>query len=240
MMRIHIDPIDDRPDFYLLTPRRQAGLAYRRMLALEILITVLVADFASGIFHWLEDAYGRESWPVTGRLITKPNILHHRDARHFTRHGWFHSSWLLILIAGLIVLVAWLSGTLTWHVWLFASLGANANQIHKWAHRSPAENGRIISFLQWLRVVQTQRHHAHHHMNPKNSRYCVLTNFLNPVLDSIRLWDRMELAVWTVFGVRRRVDESVTESNHIPGRSLPPAQFLGTMEVARATSRSGM
>jgi ubiquitin-conjugating enzyme E2 variant len=209
------------------------------MLALEILITVLVADFASGIFHWLEDAYGRENWPVTGRLITKPNILHHHDPRYFTRHSWFHSSWLLLLIAVLIVLMAWLCGTLTWHVWLFAALGANANQIHKWAHRSPAENGFVIALLQRIWLVQTPRHHACHHANPRSSHYCVITNFLNPILDRIHFWQSLERSVWIVLRVRRRVDHSVTELN-IPGRSLPPAQFLGTMEVARSTSRSGM
>ena len=210
------------------------------MIALEVLITLLVADFVSGIFHWLEDAYGRENWPVAGRLITKPNILHHHDPRYFTRHGWFHSSWLLLLIAGLIVLAAWLCGLLTWHVWLFAALGGNANQIHKWAHRSPSENGPFISLLQRLRLVQTPHHHAHHHTSPKESHYCVLTNLLNPLLDSIRFWAALEFVAWTLVRVRRRVDTSVIETNHIPGRSLPPAQFLGTMEAARATSRSGM
>ena len=210
------------------------------MIALGILVVVLVTDLVSGIFHWLEDAYGREGWPVTGRLITKPNILHHHDPRYFTRHGWFQSSWLLLLIAALIVLAAWLCGMLTWHVWVFAVLGANANQIHKWAHRSPAENGLIISLLQRLWLVQTPRHHAHHHASPKESHYCVLTNVLNPLLDSIRFWAALEFVVWTLFHVRRRVDTSVVEMNHIPGRSLPPAQFLGTMEAARATSRSGM
>ena len=199
------------------------------MIALEVLITLLVADFVSGIFHWLEDAYGRENWPVTGRLITKPNIVHHHDPHYFTRHGWFHSSWLLLLIAASIVLAAGLCGVLTWHVWLFAALGGNANQIHKWAHRSPAENGPIITLLQRLRLVQTPRHHAHHHTSPKESHYCVITNVLNPVLDSIRFWTALEFVVWTLFRVRRRVDTSVIETNNIPGRSLPPAQFLGTI-----------
>jgi ubiquitin-conjugating enzyme E2 variant len=192
------------------------------MIVVEILATILIADFASGFFHWLEDAYGREDWPVIGWLITKPNILHHHDPRYFTRHGWFHSSWLLLCIDVLIVLAAWLCGLLTWHVWFFAALGANANQIHKWAHRSPAENGWLVSLLQRVRFLQTPRHHAGHHTNPKNSHYCVLTDFLNPILDRIGLWDRLEHCVWIVLGVRRRADHSVTELN-IPGRSLPPA-----------------
>src|SRR5213078_3383108 len=104
------------------------------MVVLEVIITLLVADFVSGLFHWLEDAYGREEWPITGRLVTRPNILHHHNPRYFTRH-----------------------------VWLFVALGVNANQIHKWAHRSPVENGPIITFLQCIWLLQTPRHHAQHH-----------------------------------------------------------------------------
>src|SRR5437879_6333673 len=113
------------------------------MIILRILATVMVADFASGFFHWLEDAYGKEDWPVTGRLITKPNIVHHHDPRFFTRHSWLHSSWLLLCICLVILLIAWLCDVLTCDVWLFVALGANANQIHKWAHRTTAENGWV-------------------------------------------------------------------------------------------------
>src|SRR5438132_4521442 len=139
------------------------------MVVLEVIITLFVADFISGLFHWLEDAYGREDWPITGRLVTRPNILHHHEPRYFTRHSWLHSSWDLACLCLLVLLAAWLTGLLTWQVWLFSSLGANANQIHKWAHRTPAENGRVISFLQRIRLLQTPRHHARHHTDPKNS-----------------------------------------------------------------------
>ncbi|SRR6266487_280758 len=179
------------------------------MIILEIIATVLVADFVSGLFHWLEDAYGREDWPITGWLVTKPNILHHHEPRYFTRHGWFHSAWLLLCIGALVLLIAWIGGALTWHVWLFVILGANANQIHKWAHRTPAENGPVVAFLQKIRLVQTPRHHARHHTDPKNSHYCVLTDFLNPILDGVGFWRSLESVIWIVFRVRRRLDTSV-------------------------------
>jgi hypothetical protein len=132
----------------------------KTMVVLDIIVAVLVADFISGFFHWLEDAYGREDWPITGRLVTKPNILHHRDARYFTRHSWFHSSWLLVCLGVAVLVSAWVLGVLTWQVWLVAILGINANQIHKWAHRTPFENGPLVSMLQHLWLVQTPRHHA--------------------------------------------------------------------------------
>jgi ubiquitin-conjugating enzyme E2 variant len=179
------------------------------MVIVEIIVAVLVADFLSGLFHWLEDAYGREDWPLIGRLVTKPNILHHHDPRYFTRHSWFQSSWLLLCIGFAVVVIAWLFGVLTWQVWLVVILGANANQIHKWAHQTPSENGPFISLLQRIRLIQTPRHHGRHHTNPKNSHYCVLTNFLNPILDGIKLWNTLESVIGALSGVRRRIDTSV-------------------------------
>lgn len=203
------------------------------MKLFEFVAAVLVADFLSGFFHWLEDAYGREHWPVTGRWVTRPNILHHLDARYFTRHGWFHSSWLLLCLAALLVVIAAACGALTWHVWLAASLGANANQIHKWTHRTRAENGKLISMLQSLHLLQSPRHHAHHHTDPKNSHYCVITNFLNPLLDGLRFWTGLERVIQACTGIVRRPDPSlraVERDPHLsarlastldPGASLP-------------------
>jgi len=179
------------------------------MVIVEIIGAVLTADFLSGLFHWLEDAYGNENWPITGRLVTKPNTLHHHDPRYFTRHGWLQSSWLLLCLGLVVLATTWLCGLLTWQVWLVVALGVNANQIHKWAHRTPAENGPIIALLQRLHLVQTPRHHAVHHTDPKNSHYCVLTNFLNPMLDGLRVWDGLEWVIQALFGVRRRIDTSV-------------------------------
>jgi ubiquitin-conjugating enzyme E2 variant len=91
-------------------------------------------------------------------------------------------------------------------------LGINANQIHKWAHRSPPENGPLVSLLQRARLVQTLRHHAFHPADPKYSHYCVLTNFLNPVFDGIRFWPALEWALRSAFGAKRTIETSVSEA----------------------------
>lgn len=178
-------------------------------MVFDFLAIALLADFVSGFFHWLEDAYGNPNWPITGRLVTQPNILHHHDPRYFTRHNWFQSSWDLLCLGASILMIAWVSGVLTWQVGLFVFLGVNANEVHKWAHRTPSENGPVISFLQRIRVIQSPRHHAGHHTDPKNSHYCVLTNFLNPLLDAIGFWAGLESIVRITFGIRRRHDSSL-------------------------------
>ena len=181
-------------------------------IGFQFLLCVLVTDFVSGLLHWLEDAYGREDFPITGRLFTRPNILHHHNPRYFTRHSWLQSSWDLICLAILILFAAWLLGVLTWHVWAFAILGANANQVHRWAHRTPNENGWLITFLQRCHILQSARHHAFHHTDPKNSHYCVLTDVLNPFLDGIGFWQRSERIIQRLFGLRRRPDTSLAST----------------------------
>jgi len=184
------------------------------MLA-RIAATVFAAEFVAGLVHWFEDAYVRENTPLLGKVIARPNIVHHHYPRYMTRHNWWQSSFDLLCLSVSLVLAAWCVGWLTWEVWLFAIVSANANEIHKWTHRTRKENGRVISFLQDIRVLQTARHHARHHTDPKNSHYCTITNFLNPVLDRVHFWDGMEWMLARTFGLRRREDTSVR--GHGPG-----------------------
>jgi len=177
--------------------------------------TVLAADFVAGMIHWLEDAYVREDTPLIGKRIARPNIVHHHYPRYMTRHNWLQTSWDLFLVSGALVIGAWCLGLLTWEVWLFAILSANANEFHKWEHRTRKENGPIISFLQDIRLLQTAKHHARHHTDPKNSHYCTITNFLNPVLDGMNFWNGLEWALAKTVGLNRREDTSVR--GHGPG-----------------------
>lgn len=171
-------------------------------------IAVLAADFVVGVFHWIEDAYLRDDCPVLGELVARPNILHHYRPRHFLKKSWVASCWDLWLVAGLILTAVWVFGTLTPAVWVFALLAGNANQIHKWAHRSRRENGPWINLLHDLRILQGPKHHAIHHTDPKSTHYCVITEFLNPILERIRLWTRLECWLRKAFGIRRRSDTS--------------------------------
>jgi len=182
---------------------------------LEFMATVVAAELVTGLVHWLEDAYIREDTPLIGRRIARPNIVHHHYPRFMTRHNWLQSSWDLCLLAALVVGGAWALGWLTWEVGVFAALVANANEFHKWEHRTRKENGRVISFLQDIRVLQTGRHHARHHTDPKNSHYCTITNFVNPVLDGLRVWAGIEWVLAKTVGLERRPDTSVR--GHGPG-----------------------
>lgn len=179
------------------------------LILAKLVATVLAADFVGGLVHWLEDAYVREDTPLIGRIVARPNIVHHHYPRYMTRHNWWRTSWDLAMLSATLVVAAWFLGLLNWEVWLFAILSANANEFHKWAHRTRKENGWLISFLQDVRLLQTARHHARHHTDPKNSHYCTMTNVLNPALDRIGFWNGMEWALARTTGLQRREDSSV-------------------------------
>jgi plasmanylethanolamine desaturase len=185
------------------------------LILAKIVVTALAADFVGGLVHWIEDAYVREDTPLIGRVVARPNIVHHHYPRYMTRHSWWQTSRDLAILSALLVVVAWFAGLLTWEVWLFAILSANANEFHKWEHRSRKENGWLISFLQDIRLLQTARHHARHHTDPKNSHYCTMTNVLNPVLDGAGFWNGMEWALARTVGLERRKDTSLR--GHGPG-----------------------
>lgn len=197
--------------------------------------TIVAADFVAGFIHWLEDAYVREDTPLIGKHVARPNIVHHHYPRYMTRHSWLQSSWDLLVLSVALVLIAWALHLLTWQVWLFALLVANGNEVHKWSHRTRKENGRLISFLQDIRLLQTSRHHARHHTDPKNSHYCVLTNFVNPILDGLRFWNGLEWLLARTIGLKRRPDTSV--HGHGPGPDWL-AEFKRTPQPAPARKES--
>lgn len=177
-------------------------------LLLQALGVVLLADFVAGVVHWLEDAYGSENTPVVGPLLVKPNIVHHHYPRFFTKLSWWQSSWDLLLLGALLLgAAAWLD-CLNWQVVLFVVISVNANQVHKWSHMTRAEVGPVVALLQDIRVLQTPRHHALHHTDPKNTYYCPVTNLVNPLLEAVDFWGHLEELIEAITGITHRHDTS--------------------------------
>lgn len=175
----------------------------------QIALVWLIADFITGFVHWLEDAYGNPDLPVLGQHMTRPNLLHHYAPRAIVDNSWFRSARGLLAICVLLGLVAAALGVFNWMVALGLFLSANANEVHKWSHRTRRENGPVVRLLQRLRLVQSPSHHHRHHAHEKNSNYCILTDFLNPVLERVQFWSRLEWVVLQVFGVPRRDEDAV-------------------------------
>jgi len=184
-------------------------LVHVLLIAVQVVVLVGLADFAAGLVHWAEDAYFDEDTPVIGRRIIVPNIIHHHLPRHFTRLSWWQSSADILLVSLIVLAAAIPLGWVSWQLLLFLAVSVNANQIHKMAHRTRAENGWLISKLQDWHILQTPRHHGLHHSDPKNTYYCPVTNYVNPLLEKVQFWDRLEALIALRTGVKHRHDTAV-------------------------------
>jgi len=115
---------------------------------------------------------------------------------------------LLAIGAGVLTVAYW-GGFLSWMTVLVVVIGVNANEIHKWAHRTKTENGVVITFLQRIGLLQSPVQHGNHHRGTKDTYYCVVTDYLNPMLEMIHFWPTLEWLIYQSLGVRRRPDHSV-------------------------------
>ncbi len=175
-----------------------------------ITLCVLLADFISGFVHWLEDGYGQPSWPLIGQTIIEPNLLHHREPRAMVANTWWQSADLQFIGGTVALSLAALCGWLSWELTLLVALTVNTNEVHKWAHRTKRENGRFITWMQAAHVVQSRAHHGRHHGGNRNTHFCALTPWLNPLLERVRFWRGLEALIRVTTGVSPRLDPVVT------------------------------
>lgn len=165
------------------------------MILLKIIAAWLMADFIAGIFHWFEDKVLLETTNIAWlETIRTDNGDHHRKPGAMLQFSiWenMKSSALVtwpLMVACLLVGWYWLAMVLCFGAW--------ANVVHRFAHmprrRVPA----------WIRMLQRtgffisdSAHHGHHfhrkRVIPKEQttgKYCVMSSWLNPVLDGIGFW----------------------------------------------------
>jgi len=169
------------------------------MLPLAALLGVVVADFASGAVHWFCDTFFSERTPLIGRSLILPFRAHHADPGSILRHGLVelhgNSAVPVVLVLGVLELAPW---ALRGAVGDFARTGLLAlaiatlatNQIHRWAHDdAPPAAAR---WLQRCGAILSVEGHARHHRGGFDRSFCITTGWLNPLLDRIRLFPRLE------------------------------------------------
>lgn len=151
----------------------------------------LAADLLTGAFHWWEDRFGSEDWPLIGRWIIAPNRLHHRRPLAFSAGGFMGRNSASIAAAAVLG-AGWLAIAGP-SMFMAATLlgGAISNEVHFWAHR-PGAAGPVRRVLQQIGLIQSPKSHALHHRPPHSVHFCVLTDWLNPVLEATQFWSRAE------------------------------------------------
>ena len=170
------------------------------LVALAIPIGVLGGDMVSGIVHWAADTYCSVDTPIVGPTLVKPFRMHHVYPRDICTHNLVATVGNVCILAfpllSLCLYLMWLmpeSGWLAFIVVCIALMAAATvatNQFHKWAHQeNPSPFAR---WLQRTRLVLEPTHHNRHHTEPYNMHYCITNGWLNPLLNKIKFFRRLE------------------------------------------------
>lgn len=163
------------------------------------LLGYLLADMLSGTAHWICDTFFEEDTPVIGRLVIRPFREHHVYPQRITRYRFIEQDTMsFLLMLPPLAVAFWLGapqqGSGAALLWCCCLLGLatgsfGTNLFHKWAHeRKPPVVAR------WLQcsglILMPERHRRHHRDHSRG--FCVTTGWMNPLLDALRFFPRVE------------------------------------------------
>jgi len=161
-----------------------------------ILYAWLLADFLSGLFHYLEDRVFK--YPSFSRALDSiilDNEVHHKNPVAMLKYTESENINGSVVFAWPLALILFLLGapTILWLAVFFASF---ANLVHRFAHTPFKQLNFFIKFMQCTGLFITARHHNKHHYKVRglvdrksaSVRFCVMTNWLNPLLDTVQFF----------------------------------------------------
>ena len=174
----------------------------------------LLADLIAGMVHWIADRFFDPETPLLGPMLIAPFREHHVDALGITRHDFFevsgNNALITIPLVGLIFLLpepttfAMFFGVA--HLFSLSVALVATNQFHRWAH-SPSPPPIARRLHAWG-LILTPRGHAKHHRRGHDRAYCVTSGWLNPLLDRVQIFTRIEQLLGS---------DSTHPSAHTPG-----------------------
>lgn len=162
----------------------------------------IVADFVSGLVHFLADNFAEEDTPVIGAAFVKPFRDHHTDPTGITRHDFVETNGnnVIVSLPFIVPAVLWLPSESAAWGWMLAAFTLCfilaiflTNQFHKWAHQPVPPP--IAVRLQRAGLILSKEHHDVHHTSPFDTHYCITVGLWNKWLERVQLWERLERAM---------------------------------------------
>jgi len=173
-----------------------------------------VADFFSGIFHWIADTWGCLETPLIGNTFIRSFREHHLEPTAITKHDLFEvngDNCMITLPLLMITAFAKFKPDDIYYLFVHNFLMllciwvSLTNQIHKWSHtyRLPL----YVKLMMDMGLILSKKDHAIHHRNPFDKYYCITNGWLNPWLANINFWKRLEAVITFIFGAVPREDD---------------------------------
>lgn len=184
-------------------------------MAAAAIFGITCADFSSGFVHWAADTWFKIETPVLGKALIRPFREHHIDPTAMLKHDFVETNSDTFTLS--IPFTAYsvynfyyhIKGTdnYCWDIWVLSLcvFVAFTNEFHKLSHtrNRPA----FIQFLQNCHVILPPSHHRIHHVRPHANYYCITTGWLDPVLEQLDFWRRLEMFVTYTTGALPRDDD---------------------------------
>jgi hypothetical protein len=154
------------------------------LILVKSIVRSLLADFATGIFHFFVDQYGS----MHGRFMTKSVnflLLHHAAPHKIVAQSYWELTGGVYKIASVIFGICLLFGV-HWELLLFLGCCANGNRMHQWFQQIKNEAIFLVRNVQRFKSIQHKE--QQHHKGAFNKNDGVITNTMHPIAQRICFW----------------------------------------------------
>jgi len=195
-----------------------SSVAHLWISVLAFMLSMLFADFCSGLLHWGADTWGTFDTPFVGPTFIRSFREHHVTPTAMCQHDIFETNGdnclatLPVLVFMALKQVTDSNGTvLLWpffvlNFWVWSCLWiALTNQFHSWSHYSKPP--LFVAMLQKSGIILSPSTHRKHHVMPFDRNYCITNGWLEPFLVSINFWKNAEVFITKTTGMIPREDD---------------------------------
>lgn len=170
----------------------------------HIYVGYLVADIWIGMRHWFKDTYFNPYTPFIGKYYIWGAWLHHVKPMRLVEIPDYD---LFIDIAKwnapVMLYLIYISNMSPFFISMYITM-CFSDIAHKYCHFKDGDKPLWILILQRLLILQDKEEHHVHHILPYSVNYCMISPFINGILEKHKFWRRIENFIENNFGIKPR------------------------------------
>lgn len=178
-----------------------------------ILSAWLLADLATGFYHWGIDNYGDATTPVFGAQIDAFQG-HHQRPWTITKREFANNIHAIAKPAGLFLAPFLLLPSQPFFdafLAVFLAMVVMSQHIHSLAHRKKSQLSKTVLTLQDAGILLGRKMHGTHHKPPYDVNYCIVSGIWNPWLNETEVFKKLERWIYRKWAVAPRAWSETSE-----------------------------